>query len=133
MSKFSDKAAASSSNLTVLEGRGGEEMKNIAKRLLTSLSISAESIEDYYDAFTIFPLDRNKCVTMDALRIFYEKAGLELSEGDCEDAMKAFTGNDLTFSLDFETYVINMERWARKVLPFHDLIIWKVCRMIVTV
>ena len=115
MSKFSDKATINATNLTILEGRGGEGMKKIAERLLLSLSISAEALEDYYDAFTIFPLDRNKCVSMDALKSFYDKAGLELSEEDCEDAMKAFTGNDLTFSLDFETYVINMERWARKV------------------
>jgi hypothetical protein len=54
-------------------------------------------------------------VTMDAMKTFYSAAGLELSEEDCRDAMKAFTGNELTFTLDFEIYVINMERWARKV------------------
>jgi Ca2+-binding EF-hand superfamily protein len=127
MSKFSDKATANTTNVTVLEGRGGEELTVVARRLLLSLSITAEQVEDYYDAFTIFPLDRNKCVTMDAMKTFYKNAGLDLSDDDCENAIKAFTGNDLTFSLDFETYVINMERWARKVRVRVVLLLWSVC------
>ena len=115
MSKFSEKASASSVNITLLEGRAGAELKSVALRLIKTLSISAAKVEDYFDAFSIFPLDRQMRVTMDAMKTFYSEAGLELSEEDCRDAMKAFTGNELTFTLDFETYVINMERWARKV------------------
>ena len=115
MSKFSEKASASSVNITLLEGRAGAELKAVALRLIKTLSISAAKVEDYFDAFSIFPLDRQMRVTMDAMKTFYSAAGLELSEEDCRDAMKAFTGNELTFTLDFETYVINMERWARKV------------------
>lgn len=115
MSKFSEKASASSVNITLLEGRAGAELKSVALRLIKTLSISAAKVEDYFDAFSIFPLDRQMRVTMDAMKTFYSAAGLELSEEDCRDAMKAFTGNELTFTLDFETYVINMERWARKV------------------
>jgi Ca2+-binding EF-hand superfamily protein len=113
MSKFAQKASLA--NLTVLEGRAGDELKQIAERLLVSLSITGEQVEDYFDAFNMFTLDRNKCVTLDALKSFYGNAGLDLSEEDCENAIRAFTGNDLTFSLDFETYVINMERWQKKV------------------
>jgi hypothetical protein len=115
MSKFSEKASASSVNITLLEGRAGAELKSVALRLIKTLSISAAKVEDYFDAFSIFPLDRQMRVTMDAMKTFYSAAGLELSEEDCRDAMKAFTGNELTFTLDFEIYVINMERWARKV------------------
>jgi hypothetical protein len=115
MSKFSEKASASSVNITLLEGRAGAELKALALRLIKTLSISAAKVEDYFDAFSIFPLDKQMRVTMDAMKTFYSAAGLELSEEDCRDAMKAFTGNELTFTLDFETYVINMERWARKV------------------
>ena len=115
MSKFSEKASASSVNITLLEGRAGAELKAVALRLIKTLSVSAAKVEDYFDAFSIFPLDRQMRVTMDAMKTFYSAAGLELSEEDCRDAMKAFTGNELTFTLDFETYVINMERWARKV------------------
>lgn len=115
MSKFSEKASASSVNITLLEGRAGAELKSVALRLIKTLSVSAAKVEDYFDAFSIFPLDRQMRVTMDAMKTFYSAAGLELSEEDCRDAMKAFTGNELTFTLDFETYVINMERWARKV------------------
>ena len=102
-------------NITLLEGRAGAELKSVALRLIKTLSVSAAKVEDYFDAFSIFPLDRQMRVTMDAMKTFYSAAGLELSEEDCRDAMKAFTGNELTFTLDFETYVINMERWARKV------------------
>lgn len=115
MSKFSEKASASSVNITLLEGRAGAELKSVALRLIKTLSISAAKVEDYFDAFSIFPLDKQMRVTMDAMKTFYSAAGLELSEEDCRDAMKAFTGNELTFTLDFEIYVINMERWARKV------------------
>ena len=115
MSQFSEQASASSVNITLLEGRAGAELKSVALRLIKTLSISAAKVEDYFDAFSIFPLDRQMRVTMDAMKTFYSAAGLELSEEDCRDAMKAFTGNELTFTLDFETYVINMERWARKV------------------
>mmetsp|Transcript_5576 Transcript_5576/g.9147 ORF Transcript_5576/g.9147 Transcript_5576/m.9147 type:complete len:181 (+) Transcript_5576:94-636(+) len=114
MPKFSEKANASTANPSLLDGREGEELKHITGRLMTTLSINAEKVEDYFNAFSIFPLDKKKCVTMNALKSFYERAGLDLSEEDCIDAMKAFTGNELTFTLDFETYVINMERWARK-------------------
>mmetsp|Transcript_5575 Transcript_5575/g.9146 ORF Transcript_5575/g.9146 Transcript_5575/m.9146 type:complete len:167 (+) Transcript_5575:94-594(+) len=116
MPKFSEKANASTANPSLLDGREGEELKHITGRLMTTLSINAEKVEDYFNAFSIFPLDKKKCVTMNALKSFYERAGLDLSEEDCIDAMKAFTGNELTFTLDFETYVINMERWARKVV-----------------
>lgn len=105
MSKFSDKAIINASNLTVLEGRGGDGMKRIAQRLLVSLSISAETVEDYYDAFIIFPLDRNKCITMDSLKSFYDKAGLELSEEECEDAMRAFTGRNVLILINVVTYM----------------------------
>ena len=121
MSKFSEKAAATTTNMTVFDGRGGDELKKIANRLLKTLSLTPEQVEDYFDAFTMFPLDRNKCISADSIKSFYENAGLDLSMDDCAIAMKAFTGNDLTFSLGFEAYVINMERWAKKVLVFVSL------------
>lgn len=127
MSKFSEKAATNSANVTVLQGREGPELKVVAQRLLTTLSITTDKVDDYFEAFSIFPLDKNKRVTLAAIQSFYEAAGLDLSEDDCRNAMKAFTGNELTFSLDFETYVINMERWARKV--FLPLALIRMCTL----
>lgn len=115
MSKFVRKATTNSVNLTVLEGRAGDEMKSIAQHLLVSLSLSPEQLEDYFDAFAIFPLDERNCITMEAMKSFYESSGLELSDEDCRNAMRAFTGNESASLLNFESYVINMERWQKQV------------------
>ena len=119
MSAFAQKAiqhvSGSRSKLSILDGREGVRLKAIATRLQLAYGLSAEKIDDYYDAFTMFPLDSSQRISPSSMFKFYADADVELSEENCLNAMRAFTNIQNIESLDFETYVVSMERWMKKV------------------
>jgi Ca2+-binding EF-hand superfamily protein len=107
---------------TLCDGREGNELKFIARRLQTTLNLTPEQIDDYYDAFQMFPLDSNQRISASSIQIFYENSDINLSQNDAMNALSAFLGTSRGNhslqgnSIDFELFVINLEKWMKKVL-----------------
>jgi hypothetical protein len=100
---------------TIVDGREGLTLKLIATRLQLSLRLTAEQIDDYYDAFIMFPLDNNQRISVSSLQEFYSKSDIDLSSDDCLKAMRSFVGIENIVSIDFESFVHSMERWEKRV------------------
>jgi hypothetical protein len=124
MSTFAQKAllhvSSTQAKLSILEGREGVRLQAIATRLRSAYGITSEQIEDYYDAFIMFPLDSNQRISPMSILKFYSKAEVELSEENCLIALREFCGIQNTESLDFETYVMSMEKWMKKVFYIYS-------------
>ena len=101
---------------SVVDGREGVRLKAIAVRLQLAYALTNEQIDDYYDAFIMFPLDSNQRISSQSVFKFYENADVELSEENCLTAIRAFTGIQNIEGLDFEQYVVAMEKWMKKVI-----------------
>lgn len=102
---------------TISEGREGNELKEISERLKLNLNLTSEQIDDYYNTFHIFPLDLNNCLTIKSIQMFYYNSDIELSYEDSLKALQIFTGSrNNDHIIDFETFVVNMEKWMKKVI-----------------
>lgn len=118
-SKFTQKALAHATGqamTTLLDGREGPELQIIAQRLHSSpYNLSSEEIDDYYDAYCIFPLDSSHHINATSLQIFYENSDITLEYQDAVNALHVFLGQRNLTSIDFEVFVVNMEKWKKKV------------------
>jgi hypothetical protein len=103
---------------TLLDGREGNELKALAQRLKTTLNLTAEQIDDYYDAFLMFPRDSHNKISSSSIQIFYENSDINLEYEDGMKALHAFTSSRTVNSIDFESFVVNMEKWMKKVSIF---------------
>jgi hypothetical protein len=107
---------------SLCDGREGNDLKIIAQRLQATLNLTPEQIDDYYDAFQMFPLDSNQRISASSIQIFYENSDINLTQNDAMNALNAFLGttrgNHHSLqgkSIDFELFVINLEKWMKKV------------------
>jgi Ca2+-binding EF-hand superfamily protein len=118
MSQFTRKAmvhVSGQSVTTLLDGREGNELRDLAQRLKSTLNLTAEQIDDYYDAFLMFPRDSSNKISVSSIQIFYENSDIKLEYEDGAKALHAFTGSRNVNSIDFESFVVNLERWMKKV------------------
>lgn len=125
MSNFARKAIvhiSGQNTTTLIDGREGNELKLIAKRLKSTLNLTNEQIDDYYDTFIMYPLDNNNQLTISSIQLFYSNSDIELTYEDALKSLQAFTGERNIHSIDFETFVVNMEKWIKKVFYFIDSI-----------
>ena len=119
MSNFTRKALnhLTGQNLTpIINGREGNTLKLIAEKLKISLNLTITEIDDYYDTFLLFPLDQFNHLTINSIQLFYLNSDILLSYDDALKSLQAFTGirNNISY-IDFETFVVNMEKWSKKV------------------
>ena len=142
-SKFTKKAMVHVSGTQTIgslcDGREGNELKIIAKRLQSTLNLTCEEIDDYYDAFQMFPLDSRHQISAASIQTFYENSDINLTHSDAMNALYAFLGGGPTMtaaatgttttvgrggnhhslqginSIDFELFVIHLEKWMKKV------------------
>mmetsp|Transcript_15916 Transcript_15916/g.23980 ORF Transcript_15916/g.23980 Transcript_15916/m.23980 type:complete len:176 (+) Transcript_15916:118-645(+) len=125
LSKFTEKAidhVSSQTAVSILDGREGQALKIVATRLQMALKLTNEQLDDYYDAFVMFPLDDNHRISVSSLQKFYTEADIDLSEEDCLRAIGSLSGINGLVSLDFEAFVLSMERWIKKDVHHEDVL-----------